>query len=323
MVSSSEHHPSAYDPYASAYNTSPPNVATQGGSGQLSSNLASFQSVDNTLLADYMRQAEEVSRMFHLLQQDMQTRSHNPLPPPNAGPPSSTWVHTPTLVNPPPRPDSISSTSDLIDLYPSVGLHSAPPNLSSQGSSQYIGYPFSPPVGNLPYPPPGRPDTNGFPASQSSIRSHPSRSGSLDEGHTKAYANDRLNISAFLHQPSASSYPSTSPASTPMPSLTTPISSPADPRSPTLADAIAALELSDAVPTSWVAASPDETMSSLGPSHVSSGITVPQAGRHITRATLHPSDRGAYARQSFPNPIPIASREAIQYTPLTSSAFCT
>jgi hypothetical protein len=112
-VSSSEHHPLAYDPYASAHTTTPPNVASQRGSGQFSSNIASIQSVDNTLLADYMRQAQEVSRMFHLLQQDMQTRSQNPLPSPNVGPSSSTWVNTPTIAPQTRRPDSISHPSDL------------------------------------------------------------------------------------------------------------------------------------------------------------------------------------------------------------------
>jgi hypothetical protein len=78
MVSSSDL-PSAYDPFASVQqaNTLPisPNIASRRGGGQVSSNIGSFQSIDQTLLADYMRQAQEVSRVFSLFQQEMRTHS--------------------------------------------------------------------------------------------------------------------------------------------------------------------------------------------------------------------------------------------------------
>jgi hypothetical protein len=331
MVSSSDA-PSAYDPYASARSNTlplPPNVAPNRGGGQVSSNIGSFQSIDQTLLADYMRQTQEMSRVINMFQQDLRTQSqHISQTQTTAVVPPSTWVPTPTSSyhHPPthyPRAPSIQP--DLIDFSPSVG-HPCMPGHLSTGSSQHIGYPFSPPPGSghyaVPssnYPPLGRPDTSGFPGSQSSILRNDSIT-TASEGRTEAHTDDRIDLSNFLHpgirdSPIPDLHGS---ASTSIPSLTTPVVSEADvdyypDDGPTLADAIDALTLSDQdlltapVTQAWVAA-PDDSLSSFSPSLVAthvSGITIPQITRKITRAPLHPSDRGSFTRNSFPTPIPI------------------
>jgi hypothetical protein len=86
-----------YGPYVSA-RPLPANIAAQRGGGQISSNIGSFQTMDNTLLADYIRQAEEVSRVFQALQQDMRAHLHHQ--PPTDPRYDTTWVSTPAPTTP-------------------------------------------------------------------------------------------------------------------------------------------------------------------------------------------------------------------------------
>jgi hypothetical protein len=92
MVSSSAHQNDTYNPYASA-RPLPVNIAAQRGGVEISSNIESFQMMNNTLLADYIRQAEEISRMLQALQQDMWAHSHRQ--PPTDPRYDTTWVSTP------------------------------------------------------------------------------------------------------------------------------------------------------------------------------------------------------------------------------------
>jgi hypothetical protein len=163
----------------------------------------------------------------------------------------------------------------------------------------------------------GRPDTSGFPGSQSSIlRNDSITTDYTSEGRTEAHTDDRLDLSNFLHPGIRDSqFPDLhGSASTSMPSLTTPMVSEVDgDYGPTLADAIDELTLSGQghltapVTQAWTAA-PDDSLSSFAPSLAAthrSGITTPLSTRKITRAPLHSSDQGLFTRHFFPTPIPI------------------
>jgi hypothetical protein len=179
MVSSSDL-PSAYDPFASAQqaNTTlpmPPNIASRRGGGQVSSNIGSFQSIDQPLLAGYMRQAQEVSRVFSLFQHEMRTHiQQSPVAPPST--PTTTWIPTPNHHVGPPQHVGPLQHSDLIDFGSGPSHQSTGPSPHhSTGSSQHLGYPFSPPVAPVIRHFAARPlypsqaDTSGFPGSISSI----------------------------------------------------------------------------------------------------------------------------------------------------------
>jgi hypothetical protein len=237
---------------------------------------------------------------------------------------STTWVSTPPTASP-------FSHSDLIDLSHSVAppAHSHCGSYPSTGSSQYVGFPFSPPYyggpPSNPFAPPhhhypimhGRPDTSGLPGSQSSIvcndsptttygqsdvqlqRDSPIYSQSKDQ--TAALSDDHLHISACIQVPE----PAESVASTTMSSLTTPLSADSSSTSnyhSTLADAIDELTLSDYYNTGG-ADFFGNVPTSVASHH--SGLTVPQTGRGITRAPLHPHDYGLYTRNFFPPRIPV------------------
>jgi hypothetical protein len=312
----------SYDPYVVHQQQHqqkflPANIASQRGGGHISSNIGSFQSADHTLLADYMRQAQEVSRVFNLFQQDLSSRNHS------YAVPSSPSVPTP--------PTAFTfHNSDLIDLSHSMAPPSQCRSHPSTGSSKYVGYPFSSPFvrphsdhfasqhHQHQYPMPGRPDTSGFPGSQSSIvrddsattsytqgegyHQRESPSYSQNDGQTAVQSDNHLHISEFLHPTESESIASPS-----MPALTTPLSavssSSASTYQPTLADVIDELTLSD-----YTTGDADIFGEAPAiPSSVTSGLTVPQTGRGITRAPLHPLDRGMYTRHFFPPQIPSES----------------
>jgi hypothetical protein len=97
MVSSSAHQNASYDPYTFA-RTLPANIAAQRGEGHVSSNIGSFQPMDHILLADFIRQAEEVSHTFNSLQHDLRAHSH--LQAQTDPRYTTTWVPTPPVNTP-------------------------------------------------------------------------------------------------------------------------------------------------------------------------------------------------------------------------------
>jgi hypothetical protein len=150
--------PSGYDPYAHPPTTTPPHVTAPRGSGDASSNIGSFQSVDHTLIANYIFQAEEVSRVVKLFQSEiLHSQSVPPTPDPGATP--SPWIPTPRSSTG--SQYLPSESSNLIDMKrtlppPSVEYHHHVPQHDLWTTHRCHHYP-------------PRMDLSSFPSNQSSI----------------------------------------------------------------------------------------------------------------------------------------------------------